>query len=169
MLLPDYRSIDTIHRANFLARKLIVAGMADCLIVTESAAKGGALVTSRLAAGYDREVMAVPGRVGDLYSEGCNNLIFSNMARLVTGAADIISVMGWPEVPAEGEQGSLFDELTVEENLVIDTIRDCGEATFGILLQKLHVPTARLTGLLVDMEFKGYIRSLPGGKYRISV
>ncbi|MDE6416837.1 MAG: DNA-processing protein DprA [Duncaniella sp.] len=169
MLLTDYRSIDTIHRGNFLARNRIVAGMSDCLLVTESALKGGALVTAHLAAGYDREVLAVPGRVGDLYSEGCNRLIFNHAARLVTSAGDIINAMRWPERPEEGEQGSLFEELTVEESTVMDTIREQGEASFGTLLQKLHVPAARLTGLLVDMEFKGYIRAIPGGKYRISV
>lgn len=169
MLLTDYRSIDAIHRGNFLARNRIVAGMSDCLLVTESALKGGALVTAHLAAGYNREVLAVPGRVGDLYSEGCNRLIYNHSARLVTSASDIISTMRWAERPEEGAQGSLFEELTVEESAVMDTIREQGEASFGDLLQKLHISTARMTGLLVDMEFKGYIRALPGGKYRISV
>lgn len=169
MLLTDYRSIDVIHRGNFLARNRIVAGLSDCLLVTESADKGGALVTARLAAGYDREVMAVPGRVGDLYSEGCNRLIHNHSARLVTSASDIIGAMRWPERQAEGQQGSLFEELTVEEEVVMSTIREQGEVSFATLLQRLDMATARLTVLLVDMEFKGYIRSLPGGKYRISV
>ncbi|MDE5785432.1 MAG: DNA-processing protein DprA, partial [Duncaniella sp.] len=161
MLLTDYRSADAVHRGNFLARNRIVAGMSDCLLVTESAAKGGALVTARLAAEYDREVMAVPGRVGDMYSEGCNRLIFSHAARLVTSATDILNAMRWAERPAEGEQGSLFEELTAEETAVMDTIREEGDASFSLLIQKLHIPAPRLTGLLVDMEFKGYIRSIP--------
>lgn len=169
MLITDYRSADAVHRGNFLARNRIVAGMSDGLLVTESAAKGGALVTARLAAGYDREVMAVPGRVSDLYSEGCNRLIFSHAARLVTSGTDILNAMRWTERPAEGEQGSLFEELTAQETAAMDVIREHGDASFSELLLKLHLPAARLTGLLVDMEFKGYIRSVPGGKFRISV
>ena len=83
MLLSDYRSIDTIHRGNFLARNRIVAGLCDFLIVAESAIRGGALVTARLASGYNREVMALPGRISDKYSAGCNELISSNIAALI--------------------------------------------------------------------------------------
>lgn len=169
LLITDYRSSDAIHRGNFLARNRIVAGLADCLLVTESAAKGGALVTAHLASGYGRDVMAVPGRAGDRYSEGCNTLIARQTAQLVTSADDIMAAMNWPARIKEGEQGSLFAEFTPEEEAVIETLRRHDGAQFGMILAETAMSTARLMGLLVDMEFKGYILALPGGQYRLNV
>lgn len=169
LLLTDYRSTDAIHRGNFLARNRIVAGLSDCLLVTESAAKGGALVTARLAADYGRDVFAVPGRVGDRYSEGCNALIARQVAQLVTSADDILESMLWPTRKAEGAQASLFHEFLPEEEAVIAVLREIDGAQFSQILSKVHLPVARLMGLLVDMEFKGYVMALPGGRYRVSV
>ncbi len=83
MLLTDYRSIDTIHKGNFIARNRIVAALSDCLVVSESAEKGGALITANIASGYNRDVFALPGRISDRYSAGCNRLIANNIAGLI--------------------------------------------------------------------------------------
>ena len=82
-------------RENFPKRNRIVAGMIDCLIVVESASKGGALITVDIANSYDREVFAFPGRIGDVFSEGCNNIIKNNKASLLVNADDIRYVMRW--------------------------------------------------------------------------
>lgn len=169
MLLTDYRSDDAIHRGNFLARNRIVAGSCDCLLVVESAERGGALVTARLAGGYNREVFAVPGRAHDTYSRGCNNLINHTEAHLVTSADDIIRAMNWPVKPAEGEQPSLFVEMSPEEEAVVEALRQKDGIQFGEILVRLNLPTSRLMGLLVDMEFKGLISAVPGGRYRLNV
>lgn len=169
LLITDYRSTDAIHRGNFLARNRIVAGLCDCLLVTESARRGGALVTAHLASGYGRDVMAVPGRAGDRYSEGCNVLISRHAAQLVTSADDIMAAMNWPPRMTEDVQKSLFVEFTPEEEAVIATLRDNDGAAFGKILAETGMPTARLMGLLVDMEFKGYLLALPGGQYRLNV
>lgn len=166
MLLTDYRSDSPIHRGNFLARNRIVAGMCDALVVVESAVKGGAIVTARLAAGYSREVMAVPGRVGDTYSGGCNALIARNIAALVEDAGDIIDLMDWPVKATESVQLDLFDELSPEEQAVVDLLTDRGDLTLSRLSALLDMPVARLMSLLVDMEFKSLVMSVPGGTYR---
>ncbi len=167
MLVTDYRSIDSIHKGNFLARNRIVAGMSDAVVVAESAAKGGALVTARVAAGYSRDVFALPGRVSDRYSEGCNSLIAGNVAQLVTNADDIIDSMRWPRKEAEGGQPSLFPELTADEETVVDLLRNRGEASFSEISAKIEMPVARLMGMLVDLEFRSVIVQLPGGRYRL--
>lgn len=169
MLVTEYKSSDAIHKGNFLARNRIVAGLCDCLIVIESAAKGGALVTARLASGYGRDVMAVPGRAADKYSEGCNRLIKSNVAHLIESAADVMEIMNWPAVEREGEIRSLFVEYSPEEEAVIAALRDCDGASFSQILARVHLPTARLMGLLVDMEFKDYLHALPGGNYKLKI
>lgn len=172
-LVTEYRSSDAIHKGNFLARNRIVAGLCDCLLVAESAVKGGALVTARIATDYSRDVFALPGRVTDKYSQGCNRLISGNVAQLVTSASDIVDAMGWPLRPKEGDQASLFDSqpeaqpLSAVEQAIIDAITRKGEATMTELLAKVDIPMPRLIGLLIDMEFRHLIVAIPGGRYRI--
>lgn len=166
MLLSDYRSIDQIHKGNFLARNRIVAGLCDCLIVAESAKRGGALVTARLAAGYNREVMALPGRISDKYSEGCNVLIASNVAALITSADDVISIMNWRVKETEGTQKDLFINLTPEESAILEVMTQKGDVTIHDLTSRIDIPVHRLMGLLIDMEFRSLIAGIPGGLYR---
>lgn len=172
MLLSDYRSCDNIHRGNFLARNRIVAGLSDCLVVVESDTHGGALVTARLASAYSRDVFALPGRTSDRYSRGCNALISSCVASLLSSPDELIEAMRWPARPAEGEQQSLFDssattQLTAEEQAIIDLITSRGDATINELTASVNIPTPRLMGMLIDMEFRSLICAIPGGRYRI--
>lgn len=166
-LLTDYPSSAAIHKGNFLARNRIVAGLADALIVSESAAKGGALVTARLAAGYNRDVFALPGRTSDRYSAGCNALIADHVAGLLTSAADFALQMRWPVAEAAPEQPSLFDELAPEEQAVIDLLTDRGEATINDFTARIDIPTPRLMAMLIDLEFRSLILAIPGGRYRL--
>ena len=169
MIIPDYLHGTPPHRGNFLARNRIVAGMADCIVVAESAARrGGALHTAKLGMLYNRDVFALPGRTSDLYSGGCNMLIRTNVAHLIESADDLITAMNWQCRPPEGEQHSLFPELTPQQQLVIDHIRLKGEAQINSLTATLGLPTGQLMALLVEMEFKGLLLSLPGARYRLA-
>lgn len=172
MLISDYRSCDNIHRGNFLARNRIVAGLSDCLVVVESDTHGGALVTARLASAYSRDVFALPGRTSDRYSRGCNSLISSCVASLLSSPEELIEAMRWPTRPTEGEQGSLFDSepatpLSPEEQAIIDTITQRGDATINELTATVNIPVPRLMGMLIDLEFRSIICAVPGGRYRI--
>lgn len=166
MLVTDYRSSDPIHKGNFLARNRIVAGMVDCLIVVESAAKGGALITARIANGYSREVFAVPGRLGDRYSAGCNRLIATNQAHLITGADDLIEVMGWPVREEEPTQLELFPALSPTDRAIIDLLVERGEARPADIAIDLGMSVGKVMAALVDLEFKGRVTAFPGGLYR---
>ncbi len=168
MLVTEYSSQTQMHKGNFLARNRIVAGMADCIIVAESAEKGGALVTANIASEYNRDVFALPGRNSDKYSRGCNKLIARNVAQLAECAEDIIRAMRWTAVADEGSQPSLPIELSADESKVIDFLRDAGEETLNGLCVKLSIPINRLMPLLVDMEFKELVLTYPGGKYRLA-
>ena len=100
-IVSDYTSQDEIHRGNFLARNRIIAALSDCTVVVESADKGGSLVTANIAASYSRDVFALPGRVTDEFSKGCNRLILNNQAAAITCAEDLIRAMRWEskEIP----------------------------------------------------------------------
>ena len=94
-LVTDFHSGMGPERNNFLRRNRIIAGLSDATLVVESAQKGGALITADIAFSYDREVLAVPGRVIDDRSKGCNNMIKSNMATMVESAEDVIRRLNW--------------------------------------------------------------------------
>lgn len=168
MLLTEYRSDAPVHKGNFLARNRIVAGLCDALVVVESARKGGALVTARIASGYDRDVFAVPGRTGDIYSQGCNRLIIDNTAAMITSASDLIDAMRWPRREVEGEQLDLPIDLTPEQKAVVDYLTLHDDAVINRMSVDLDRPIAKLMALLVDMEFSGLIINLPGGRYRLA-
>lgn len=168
MLVTEYRSADATHRGNFLARNRIIAGLADCVLVAESAAKGGAIVTARLARDYDREVAALPGRTTDPYSAGCNRLIARNVAGLVTDADDLAALMGWHLRSDNPVQAELALVLSPEEQAVIDLLTSRGDLRQPELAVALDLTTSRLINLLVDMEFRGLIAQMPGGRYRLA-
>ena len=115
-LLTEFLTGTNPDKHNFVSRNRIVAGMSDATIVVESAAKGGSLITAELAEGYHRDCFAVPGRVTDESSIGCNRLIRDNKAALIQSAEEFVQIMGWAvaEQPArtEGIQRNLFPELT---------------------------------------------------------
>lgn len=169
MVLTDYIHGTVPHRGNFLARNRIVAGLADCIVVAESAAnKGGALHTAKLGMLYNRDVFALPGRTSDLYSGGCNMLIKNNVAHLLENADDLITAMNWQRRPKEGAQPALFPELTPQQQAIIDHIRQHGEAQINTLTATLGLPVGQLMALLVELEFNGLLLALPGARYRLA-
>lgn len=169
MLMTDYPSYSVIHKGNFLARNRIIAGLCDCTIIVESAKKGGALVTGRIAGDYGREVFAVPGRTSDPYSAGCLEMIASNKAALLTDANALIEACGWQRKPSgEAVQKQLFNEPTPREKEILNHIITCPDSTVGDMSVRLNIPVATLMALLIDMEFRDLIISVPGGRYEIA-
>ena len=129
-VVSDYTSQDQIHRGNFLARNRIIATLSDCTVVVESANKGGSLVTANIAASYSRDVFAVPGRVTDEYSKGCNRLIMNNQAAAIMCAEDLVKAMRWESklIPEQAKELELFPQLTAEQQNVVDILRKNGIA-----------------------------------------
>lgn len=168
MLLTDYTSQDVVQKGNFLARNRIVAALSECTVIVESAGSGGALVTASLAMSYNRDVMAVPGRCGDDYSAGCNKLIATNKAALITSADDLMAAMRWESALQAPRQLDLFPDLTKEEQAVVDVIRDHGEIHLNALADVLQLPVYKLMSTLVELDCKNVIVTLPGCRYSVS-
>ena len=168
MLITDYTSTDNIHRGNFLARNRIVAGLCDCILISESAEKGGAIVTAKIADGYNRDVLALPGRASDIYSKGCNKLIASGRAALVSSAQDIIETMRWSEKPQEGTQQEMFTPQSEEEEFVIKYISNNPLSSINEISIGTNITLSKLSSILIDLEFQGIITNYPGGRYDIS-
>lgn len=167
MLVSEYMSDAVVHKGNFLTRNRIVAGLCDCVVVAESAEKGGALVTARLADEYNREVMALPGRVTDNYSAGCNRLILQNQARLITSAQDIVDALNWPVRPREGDQPQLpIEQLSPEQARVVEFLAgEADGASLNHICTAVGRPVHEVSAMLLDMEYDGLVAALPGSRY----
>lgn len=165
----DFWSSDTFDRKNFLGRNRIIAGLSEATIVIESAEKGGSLVTAEIANSYDREVFAVPGRAGDPFSIGCNTLIKTQKAHMLTSAADLIYMLGWQIEAKEQKtiQKQLFVTLEPPEQKVYDYLTKEGKQLLDQIALNCNIPTFKVASLLLNMELKGLIRPLPGKMFEV--
>lgn len=166
-LLTDFISGTNPDRQNFIKRNRIVAGISDCTVVVESAQKGGALITVSIADSYHKDIFAFPGKVGDTYSSGCNNLIKEKKASLITCAEDLLIEMGWNKQKQKSQptQSSIFPELSEDEQKIIDYLFKKERKQLNSLSVELNFPIHKLTALLFELEMKGLVRCKPGGIY----
>ena len=131
------------------------------------------MITADLADGYHRDCFAVPGRVTDAASIGCNRLIRDNKAQLVQSAEEFVKAIGWADaasvspVKAEGIQRNLFPELTDEEELVAGILSRQGDLHINTLVVEADIPVNRMSALLFELEMKGMVKTLVGGVYHL--
>ena len=160
----------------FPARNRIIAGLSDITIVVESANKGGSLITVEFAQNYHREVFAVPGNITNTQSEGCNQLIRENKASIFTSVQDMAEAIGWSsknkegvvsvnKVSSPGESSLVFDGFTQDEGQVLSLLRRQGTMQVDELSWQSGMHLNKLATLLLNLEFQGVVKSLPGKKY----
>ena len=169
-LLTEFMSESTAEKVNFVSRNRIVAGMADAVVVVESKAKGGGLITASIAMDYSHDVFAVPGRIGDEYSEGCNQLIRDNKANLLQNAEEFVTLMGWGTSNHQKKsiQREIFPQLSPEENLIYKALKDSEGKHINQLTVETNLPVGKLSSLLFALEMRGVVRPLSGGTYRLA-
>jgi len=169
-LLTEFPSETNPDRHNFVKRNRIVAGMADAVVVIESGERGGSLTTADIANSYFREVFALPGRVKDPMSAGCNRLIADNQAVLLHSAKQFITLMGWErEKKAEKpKQRELFTSLSAEEEMICSLLGLHETMQVNNLSVELNIPVTELFLTLLELEVKNMVKALPGGVYRLA-
>jgi len=167
-LLTEFGIKTNPDRENFPMRNRIVAGMSDATIVVESGVSGGSMITADLANGYSRDVFAVPGRIGDDRSEGCNKLIKTQRAHLVESVRDVGYIMGW-DLPEKKKhvQHKIFVELSEPEEKIAACLRESGKVQIDDLCLKVEMPVSKVTVHLLNLELNGLVRSYPGKQYEI--
>ena len=171
-LLTEYPLETEIQAAFFPARNRIVAALSDATVVVESAERGGGLITANIANSYHREVFAVPGRLDDPLSEGCNNLIVSNKAIMLRNAGDLYFQMGWKNDMVKArhkeEQQELFATLKESEQTIVSLLHEHREMTMDEIDQKCDLSLPKIASSLMEMELKGVVRCLPGRIYKLA-
>ncbi len=162
--LTEFWSTSRPEREHFLKRNRIIAGMSEATVVIESAEKGGSLVTADIAHSYHRDVFAVPGRAGDTYSLGCNNLIKQQKAHMLTSAADLIYLLDWELETKKPEviQQQLFVNLEPAEQTIYNYLQKKGKQVLDMIALDCRIPIFKTSSTLLNMEMKGVIRPLPG-------
>lgn len=172
-LLTEFMTCTNADKGNFVRRNRIVAGMSDACILIESAAHGGGMITAGIAFDYGREVFALPGRVGDHFSEGCNNAIRENKAILLTSVEDFVKAMGWEddalriEAQKKGIERQLFPDLSPEQQRIVDVLTKSNDLQLNQLSVKTGIPIGDITSILFQMEMMGVVKPMAGGNYHL--
>ncbi len=169
-LVTEFLSKTNPDRENFPQRNRIIAGLADAVIVVETRMRGGALITAEIANSYSRDVFAVPGRLNDPYSEGCNWFIKINKAALLQSVKDLEYLMGWETIEGkkQSRQKKMFVELNSDEKVLVDILTDDGSLAIDLLCLKSKMSTSKVASMLLNLEFSGVIKCLPGNVYQLN-
>ena len=168
-VLTEYKTQTRPDRENFPTRNRIVAGMVDAVVVVESAIRGGSMITAKLGNDYNRDVFALPGRATDSQSEGCNHLIKTNRAHLLSKPEDIPYLLNWSkeDVKPKAVQKQLFVDLTPEQQTLVDAIGNATSSIDEIMLAS-KLPMSKVSAELLMLEFKGLVKQLPGKMYQMN-
>ncbi|MEI6378977.1 MAG: DNA-processing protein DprA [Candidatus Falkowbacteria bacterium] len=145
-------------QSNFPRRNRLIAGVSEATLVLEAAAKSGSLITARYALEQNREVMTVPGPIGQQLSAGPNELIKQG-AKVITTADDILSFFGVSQVKSPAPQDLNEDEAVVYQSLAN------GPKTADELKLLLNLDICVITTTLSLLELKGVASHLGGGQY----
>ncbi len=171
-VISEYPHGTTPYRGHFLERNRIIAGLTQGTFVVESPVRGGALNTANYAFQYNREVMALPGRAGDLNSEGCNNLIRRQKAQLVDSGLDIIRILDWKiqDTKVSHLTPHLFPALDGNARKFYDLL---GMSKDPLSIDELFnriatIPISALLSELANLEFEGIVLKHPGKRYTLA-
>lgn len=171
-ILTENRLGQAPDAPRFPARNRIIAGLADVVIVVETANKGGTLITAEYANNYHKEVFAVPGQLGTKFSEGCNALIKKNKASIFTSVQDIVEALNWDQ-PSGSKSGKktevVFDysQFTEQESQVIALLRQHKDMHIDEIAWQCQIQMNTLASLLLNLEFQGVVKSIPGKRYAV--
>ena len=171
-LLTDYPPGTAPLRMNFLRRNRIIAGLSRATILVESKVRGGGMMTARLAASYDRDVFALPGRVDDPCSQGCNLLVREQVAAPVGDLADLAERLGLGAVRPRKEADFLAGvrrfyapSVSAEELPVLTLLAGTIQTRRGISLDELCTRTrltfSTVSRLVTLLECDGFVRVDP--------
>jgi DNA processing protein len=161
-ILSEYPWSVRAEKEFFPMRNRIIAGLSDGVLVVETAERGGSMITAQLANDYHKEVMALPGRISDKWSSGCLKMIKNQEASLVSASQDIVRILQWEE---SQEKQMIIPFLEPQEIFLLDLYADAHPISLEYLFIHAQLSIGSLTQLLLNMEFKGLIKELPGKRY----
>lgn len=170
-LFTEFNTSQKPDRENFIQRNRIVAAISPVTIVVETAFGGGSISTVTFANSYNRDVYALPGKITDKYSQGCNQIIAQHKAATISTVKDLIKDLGLNE-PKE-KIGELFPkseirlQMTDEQLQIYNIIKNHPQITLDELSEIADVATYKILPLLLEIEILGYIKSFSGRQFQV--
>ena len=165
-ILSEYPSNTLPDGRHFPMRNRIIAGLSDAVIVIETAEQGGSIITAEIANNYNKDVFAIPGSIYDSKSRGCNMLIKKHKATLIENGEDLGYFMNWNITErCQNIQKELFVELDEEEKNIVALLREKNDLDIDDICHLTQLKTSYLASILLNLEFKGVLKSLPGKRY----
>ena len=168
-LLTEFNSLRKPDRENFIQRNRIVAGISPATIVVETAFGGGSISTATFANTYNRDVFALPGRVTDKFSQGCNHLIFQNKATAISTVKDLLDLIGFND--SKEKIGELFPhskviiQLSENQELIYKCIAENPHVTLDDLAEKTALSSHKLLPVILELELLGKVKSFSGRQF----
>ena len=164
LLLTEYRVNEKPQSYNFPVRNRIIAGLSKAVIVAEATEKSGSMHTKNYALDYGREVFAIPGRISDIYSNGCNKLIKSGQATMLLSSKDVIDLYG---TELQNTKENKILQLSLEESIVYELLKT-QEMHYNELLRSTGLEPRKLNTLLMRLEINKVVKKLSGNVYTLS-
>jgi len=164
-ILSEFVTNTEPSHKNFPMRNRVIAGMSDAVVVVETARTGGSIITAELANDYQKDVFAIPGRLEDEFSQGCNWLIKTHKASLLESWEDLVYVLRWEKLAQnKTQQVQLFPDLSSEEEKVVNILRG-GQVHLDLLVRNSGLSVSKLAAILLNLEFKAVVKPLAGKNY----
>lgn len=168
-LLTEFPLGTKPDKQNFPKRNRLVAGMCDALLVIETDRKGGSMITAEIAASYNRDIFALPGRITDTQSRGCNELIRENKARLTLSPQDLIEYMNWeshaPKLLAPAPV--LFAHRTEEEMKLIKCLQEFGTMHVDRFMVIAGLSPKQFHQAILTLELDGICKRFSGNHFSL--
>lgn len=166
-LYSEFNSSKKPDREHFIQRNRIIAGLSPVTIVVETGFGGGSISTATFAHQYNREVYALPGKITDQYSQGCNQLILQNKAATISTISSLIDQLGYQKEKI----GELFPTSEIKIQLpnnqltILHSLHKTEARSLDEIAQQLQQPTYKILPELLQLEILGLIRTLSGRQY----
>ncbi len=154
----------------YIPRNRIIAGISAGTVVVESAREGGSMRTADFVEGYERRLMAVPGRATDRCSEGPNMLIYRQRAAMVRWGDDIVHELGWDiaeagKVPVQAAEMLIVDN---DERILLGCFGEGEAVDMDTLSLRSGIAIGQVAGILMNLEIAGAVNRAGGKRYEIN-
>ena len=158
-ILTEFPRGEQPLRLNFIKRNRIIAAISQALVVVESRVKGGSMITAEYANNYNRDIFAVPGRVTDTNSFGCNYLIAKNVAAIYNSPSVIPTALGWERnyTPDSQFQLELFSSEISHKEKILLSLKFDRPAAIETLCAETGFDWETVSVLLLELELEGKI------------
>lgn len=169
VLFTEFNSSQKPDRENFIQRNRVIAGLSPATIVVETAFGGGSISTATFANNYNREVFALPGKITDKYSQGCNHLIFQNKAAAISTVSSLVEQLGFSnDIEKTGElfpSSEIRIQLPEFQQTLLQSLDRNTPLSLDEISVKLQIPSYKILHDLLQLEILGYIKALSGRQY----